>query len=209
MDSIHQNQSEHNRNDRDAAVRQIRTIVEKAPNCFFCTATALGEPGGNRPMNVREVDDEGNLWFLSAGDSYKNAQLARDPHVTLYFQGSTHSDFLYLSGPASISRDRDRIKDLWTPTIRNWFTEGVDDPRITVIKVTPTDGYYWDTKHGTAVAGIKILIGSMLGKAYDDSVEASLRVQRPTASVEKMHGKHACHGSLCRPSWMFFTSRGT
>ena len=28
------------------------------------------------------------------------------------------------------------------------------DPRITVIKVTPSDGYYWDTKHGNAVAGI-------------------------------------------------------
>ena len=27
-----------------------------------------------------------------------------------------------------------------------WFTEGVRDPRITVIKVTPEDGYYWDTK---------------------------------------------------------------
>ncbi|MDQ2693096.1 MAG: pyridoxamine 5'-phosphate oxidase family protein, partial [Chloroflexota bacterium] len=27
-----------------------------------------------------------------------------------------------------------------------WFTEGKDDPRVAAIKVTPTGGYYWDTK---------------------------------------------------------------
>jgi general stress protein 26 len=116
------------------------------------------------------------LWFLSADDSYKNAELARNPHVTLFFQGSPHSDFLYLKGDATISRDRAKIEELWTPTIGTWFTEGVDDPRITVIKVTPTEGYYWDTKHGNAVAGMKILIGSMIGKTLDDSIEGTVRM---------------------------------
>ena len=58
--------------------------------------------------------------------------------------------------------------------MKTWFTEGEDDPRITVIKVTPTDGYYWDTKHGTAIAGAKILVGAAIGKILDDSVEGQL-----------------------------------
>jgi general stress protein 26 len=44
--------------------------------------------------------------------------------------------------------------------IENWFTEGEDDPRITVIKVSPTQGYYWDNKHGNAVAFVKQLVGA-------------------------------------------------
>jgi general stress protein 26 len=60
--------------------------------------------------------------------------------------------------------------------IKTWFTEGKDDPRITVIQVTPTDGYYWDTKHGNFIAGIKILIGAATGKTLDDSVEGTVRV---------------------------------
>jgi hypothetical protein len=52
----------------------------------------------------------------------------------------------------------------------------VDDPRITVIKVAPVDGYYWDTKHGMAVAGVKMMIGAMLGKTLDDSIEGRLKV---------------------------------
>ena len=174
MDSINRQQPEQNHEDvhGDKAVERIRDVVDKTQTCFFCTA------GGQaaRPMNVREVDDSGNLWFLSADDSHKNAELSRDPSVTLYFQGSEHSDFLRLAGRATISRDKARIKQLWQPLIKTWFTGGVDDPRITVLKVEPSEGYYWDNKHGNAVAGLKMLIGAAVGKTLDDSIEGSVRV---------------------------------
>jgi general stress protein 26 len=178
MDSINRNQLEENHADLSGkeAIEQIRTIVKKAQTCFFCTAVSTGGSSGARPMSVQQVDDEGNLWFLSADDSHKNAELALDPSVKLYFQGSAHSDFLQLNGHAAISRDKEKIKELWEFVIKTWFTEGVDDPRITVIKVTPSEGYYWDTKHGNAVAGIKMLIGATIGRTMDDSIEGKLRV---------------------------------
>ncbi len=178
MDSINANQPEENRADlRGAdAVKQIKAIVEKVESCFFCTAVTTPGSSGARPMNVRQVDDRGNLWFLSSVDSHKNEEIAHDKEVTLYFQSSPHSDFLQLTGRATISSDKSTIKELWHPTIATWFTEGIDDPRITVIKVTPTHGYYWDTKHGNLVAGVKILIGSMIGKTLDDSIEGTLKV---------------------------------
>ena len=178
MDSINRNQSEENHQDLrgTAAVEKIKELVGKAKTCFFCTSTAAGESEGDRPMSVQQVDDEGNLWFLSASDSHKNREIARDPSVKLYFQGSPHSDFLQLNGTASISRDKAKIKELWEPIVKTWFTEGVDDPRITVIKVSPGSGYYWDTKHGMAVAGIKMLIGAATGKTMDDSIEGKLAV---------------------------------
>jgi general stress protein 26 len=178
MDSINQNQPETNHADLagSQAVEQIRAIVKKAQSCFFCTAVATPGSSGARPMSVQQVDDAGNLWFLSADDSHKNAELERDPTVTLYFQGSPHSDFLVLHGRATVSRDKAKIRELWEFVVKTWFTEGVDDPRITVIKVTPTDGYYWDTKHGNAVAGVKMLLGAAIGKTLDDSIEGALRV---------------------------------
>ena len=158
------------------AVKKIQDMVEDAENCFFCSAIATGDSNGDRPMNVRQVDDEGNLWFLSASDSRKTQELALHPSVRLYFQGSKHSDFMQLNGQAAVTRDRAKIQELWSPMIQTWFTEGQGDPRITVIKVSPTEGYYWDTKHGNAVAGAKILIGAMLKKTLDDSVEGKLDV---------------------------------
>ena len=178
MNSINENQPEKNREDLrgQAAVEKIREVVGKAKNCFFCTNVPAGEAQAARPMNVRQVDDAGDLWFLSASDSHTNEQVTRDPTVQLYFQGSPHSDFLHLTGRATVSTDRGKIKELWEPVLKTWFTGGLDDPRITVIRVTPTDGYYWDTKHGNVVAGIKMMIGAALGKTLDDSIEGELKV---------------------------------
>ena len=176
MDSINQNQPEENHRDLVGAdaVKQIKETVDSADTCFFVTATYSGASSGARPMNIRQVDDQGTLWFLSSSDSHKNAEIAVDPAVKLYLQGSTHSEFLHLSGHATISTDKEKIKELWTPILKTWFTEGEDDPRITAIKVTPLDNYYWDTKHGSAVAGIKILAGAVIGKTLDDSIEGKL-----------------------------------
>ena len=179
MNSIDKNQPERNEENLKAedAINKIKEIVKSAPNCFFCTGISSGASDGARPMNVREIDDQGNLWFLSADDSHKNKELTADHSVKLYFQGSEHSDFLQLNGEATILRDKAKIQELWEPIIKTWFTEGVDDPRITVIKVTPYDGYYWDTKHGNAIAGIKMLFGAMIGKTLDDSIHGRLEVQ--------------------------------
>lgn len=178
MDSINRNQPEDNRDDLSGpnAIAKIKELVKSAETCFFCTTVSTGESGGARPMNVRQVDDEGNLWFLSANDSHKNQEIAADPSVRLYLQGSPHSDFLHLNGHASVTTDKAKIKELWTPMVRTWFTGGVDDPRITAIKFTPTDGYYWDNKHGDTVAGIKMLIGAAVRKTLDDSIEGTIKV---------------------------------
>lgn len=178
MDSINRNQEEETRENLNAAgaAAKITEMVEKAETCFFCTAVSKGESGGVRPMNVLKTWKDGTLWFLSASDSHKNAEIAEDPDVTLYFQGSLYSDFLVLRGKASISTDKEKIRELWSKPLQTWFTEGVEDPRITVIEVKPVSGYYWDTKHGNAVAGIKVMIGSLLGKTMDDSIEGTISV---------------------------------
>lgn len=178
MDSINKNQPEDNHEDLRGkeAIERIRRMVEDGPSCFFCTAVQTFGSSGARPMSVQKVDDDGNLWFLSASDSHKNHELQTDPSVKLYFQGSAHSGFLMLAGRASISADRAKIEELWQPLFKTWFTGGVDDPRITVIKVSPSEGYYWDNKHGNVVAGVKMLIGAAIGKTLDDSIEGKLKV---------------------------------
>lgn len=177
MDSINRNQPEENRQDLAAAAagKKIKDLGEQASTCFFCTAIATGEAVQVRPMSVQKIDDDGTCWFLSAKDSHKNAELARDPKMQLLFQGSKHSDFVSLYGRGEISTDKQKIHELWQPLVKTWFTEGEDDPRITVIKFTPVEGYYWDTKHGNAVAFAKMAVGAAIGKTLDDSIEGKLQ----------------------------------
>lgn len=178
MDSINQQQPEENQRDlsNKDAIDKIKELAKKAESCFFCTKIQSGQPFETRPMSPQKIDDDGIFYFLSAVDSYKNAEIQENAHVQLLFQGGPHSDFLTLYGTASISADQEQIKELWDPILKVWFTEGVDDPRITVIRFEPSEGYYWDTKHGTAVAFIKQLAGAAIGKTIDDSIEGKLRV---------------------------------
>ena len=178
MNSINKNQEEQNIENfaGQEAVKKIRELIDKSGSCFFVTSTSLNNSHKSRPMSVQKTDDSGSIWFLSAKDSMKNMELAADTDVTLYFQGSSYSDFLELNGHAFVSEDRAKIEELWDPTVKAWFTEGKDDPRISVIQFIPKSGYYWDNKHGNTVAGIKVLISAISGKTMDDSIEGTLKV---------------------------------
>jgi general stress protein 26 len=176
MDSINQQQPEDNFENLEGndAWGKLKELAEKAESCFMCTAIKTGLPFNTRPMSPQKIDDNGDLWFLSANDSHKNANIKADPMVQLLFQASAHSGFLNVYGIAEITEDKAKIDELWDPILKVWFTEGKDDPRISVIKVSPTQGYYWDNKHGNAVAFVKMVAGAIIGKTLDDSVEGKL-----------------------------------
>lgn len=178
MDSINRQQPEENHLDLKGspAVEKLKELSNSSKSCFFCTHIRTGAPFDTRPMAVQQIDESGVCWFLSAADSHKNEHIQADPAVQLLFKGSDHSDFMTIYGRASVSRDKGKIKELWEPIMKTWFTDGIDDERITVIKVVPTDGYYWDTKHGQIVAFAKQLVGAVTGKTLDDSIEGKLKV---------------------------------
>lgn len=178
MDSINRQQPEDNYEDLQGAEakKKIKELAEKASTCFFCTSIDAEQPFVTRPMAVQKVDDDGAIWFLSANDSYKNRQITANPVVQLLFQGSSYSDFLHITGMATVSQDKQKIKELWNPFLKVWFTEGENDPRISVIKVDPVDGYYWDTKHNKIVVTVKRLVGALTGKTLDDSIEGRVSV---------------------------------
>jgi general stress protein 26 len=177
MDSINQQQEEENYKPLGGsdAGKKIKELAGKTKSCFFCTGITSNQPVSVRPMAVQKMDEGGNFWFLSSNDSHKNEHIQRDNKVQLLFQGSAHSDFLSVYGIATISTDKELIKELWEPILKTWFTGGVDDPRITVIKVDTSEGYYWDNKHGNAVAFAKMAAGAIMGKTLDDSMEGELR----------------------------------
>ena len=178
MDSINQQQPEKNHEDLIGAEagEKIKELAEKNNTCYFCTKITSGEPLRTRPMSAQKVGKDGSFWFLSSDDSHKNADIQADNRVQLLFQGSAHSDFLSVYGVATISKDKNLIKELWEPILKTWFTEGEDDPRITVIKVETREAYYWDNKHGDAVAFVKMAAGAIMGKTLDDSIEGNLTV---------------------------------
>lgn len=160
---------------RDAdAIKKIQELVKHNSMCLFTTQPDY-TPMPTRPMNTLEVDDEGNFWFLSAIDSNKNSEIHADHRVQLFFSNPADSEYMTVHGTAQISQNRRRIEELWHPLIKAWFTEGKDDPRISVIKVIPEGAYYWDTKNNKMVSMLKVMASAITGKTMDDSLEGRLK----------------------------------
>ena len=157
------------------AVEKIKDLATSAKVCMFTTQLSV-VPLTSVPMGTQEVDDEGNLYFLSGKTSHKNQHIQSDPRVQLFYTNTGSSEFLSVYGNATITTDKAEIEKLWTPIAKAWFTEGKDDPDLTVIKVAPEEAYYWDTKNGKAVTMLKILAGAITGKTMDGGVEGKLSV---------------------------------
>jgi general stress protein 26 len=157
----------------NSAVEKIKDLAENIKTCMFCTY--VGDKLNSRPMAAQKIDDEGNLWFLSDKRSEKNDEILANSKVELFFS-EPHDKFLTIHGTATISYDRAIIKELFTPIVKVWMPEGEDDPNLSVIKVVPNEGYYWNNKNGKVVAATKMAVAFVTGKTMDDGIEGNLKL---------------------------------
>ncbi|MCG9792189.1 pyridoxamine 5'-phosphate oxidase family protein [Flavobacterium algicola] len=156
-----------------SAAEKIKDLAEDIKTCMFCTYN--GDKLNSRPMSAQKIDDEGNLWFLSDKTSEKNEEILQNPKVELFFS-EPQNQFLTIHGHATISYDRDLIKELFTPIVKVWMPEGSDDPNLSVIKVVPKEGYYWNNKHNRIVAMAKMTTAFVTGQTMDDGIEGNLKL---------------------------------
>jgi len=156
-------------------IEKIRDLAKDADICLF-TTNLSSVPLTARPMSTAAVDDEGNIWFLSRMGSDKNNEISADSRVQLFYSNKSSSEYLSVFGSAEIIHNRGKIEELWTPIAKAWFTGGKDDPSVSIIKVTPQDAYYWDTKNNKMVSLIKIAVSAVTGKTMDGSVEGEIKI---------------------------------
>lgn len=159
------------------AVKKLKELSESARTCMFCTELST-LPNNARPMSLQECDQEGNLWFISSSDSNKNFEIKDDNRVQLYFMNNGSSEYLSIFGKAYIYTDKNTIEDKWSSFANAWFEEGKDDPKVTIIRLTPDETYYWDTKAGKFVSMVTFIASAVTGIKTDnsDGVEGNLTV---------------------------------
>lgn len=154
------------------AVSKIKEIAEAAKTCFF--STNIGNDTQSRPMALQAVDDNGNLWFLSDINSSKNIEIKADDYVELYFMNNSNYEYIFIKGNATEIRDKALIEKYWTNFANAWF-DGKDDPNVSLIRVIPSDGYYYETKENKLVAMSKMIFAAVTGQSIEDGgVEGKL-----------------------------------
>ena len=57
-------------------------------------------------MGTQKVYDQGNIWFFSEANSYKNREIKQDKHVQLFFSHTGKSTYLVVNGEAEVIIDK-------------------------------------------------------------------------------------------------------
>jgi len=97
--------------------------------------------------------DEDAIYFLGDARQHKDNEIERNPNVGLAFADG--QKFVSVTGHASVSQDKAKIKELWSPMVKAWW-DSPDDPNIRLLTVTPDDAEFWDGP-GKIIGTIKML----------------------------------------------------
>mgnify|MGYP002781071270 CR=1 FL=1 len=160
----------------NAAIEKMRELAGRAQVGFFQTYLKHA-PSHGRPMVAVKVDDAGRFWFFSKNNSRKNHEIRLSNKVQLIFSRPHSLEFLEVYGEARIVRDEKKMKELWTPSLRNWIPGGIEEPDTTLICVKPIEAHYWDTKHNTAVLLFKGVLGALTGITMNGDIEGKLKIK--------------------------------
>jgi general stress protein 26 len=132
---------QHTTSDTEAA----QTLHELIMGIRIAMLTTEGSDGElySRPMYVQQVEAGGDLWFATSQSSSLALQVRDEGRVLATFSGS--NGYVVVRGMGRITRDREKVRELWNPAMKAWFPDGPDDPDIALIRVEAERADYWDT----------------------------------------------------------------
>ena len=126
---------------------QIKLIADKSKSVKFGMFTTSDDTRTltSRPLTQQQVDSEGQIWFFVTDEAAYTRDLLNNPQVNVSFAEPGDSLYVSVCGRAELLKDRAKAEELWNPIVKAWFPGGLDDPHLSLIKVTIQSAEYWDS----------------------------------------------------------------
>ncbi len=152
------------------SLNKLRDLVN---GIKYSMLTTIDDDGQlySRPMTVQEFDEAGVIWFFTGRTTGQVAEIKKDQHVNLSFALPKDSRFVSIAGVAEVIDDIHKAKELWSPLLKAFFPQGLEDPNLTLLKVTPVSAEYWDSPSSTVVqllGAVKAIAAGEVFKSGDN-----------------------------------------
>jgi general stress protein 26 len=132
---------------------------------FAMLVTRDGDKLRSRPMAATVEPEHNAIYFLTDARRHKDEEIERDHHVNLAFADPSAQKYVSVSGLATVSNDRAKIRELFSIAAKAWW-DSADDPNIRVLQVAPDEAEYWDSP-GTIVSYVKMAVAAVSGSRPD------------------------------------------
>jgi len=139
-------------------------IIEEIKVAMLVTKGANGKNNG-RPMNTVQLDDDGHLWFFTNDYAGMVKEIAAFNEVYLSYAAPGKNTYMTINGMAELVADKAKMEMLWKPAYKIWFADGLADPNMLLLKITPIEVEYWDGPNKVAMA-VKMLKAFLSGEEF-------------------------------------------
>jgi general stress protein 26 len=150
-------------------LEKFYSAIESIDTAMMVTRRADGHLRARAMANQKRAGGA-DLWFVTREGSAKLADLAQDPHLNLSYYRDSNREWVSVSGTAIISRDRDKIRELYQPDWKVWFAEEGDplqgtpnDPRMVLIGVTVHAAEFLEVNKSRPVLLFELVKGWVTG----------------------------------------------
>ena len=128
----------------------------------------------SRAMATQKRADGADLWFVTLEGGGKLNDIASDPHINLSYYKDRTREWVSVSGIARITRDRQKIDELYAADWKAWFPkEGdprhgtADDPRMVLIAVDVHAAAFLEVNKPQPVVLYEVVKGFLTGTTPD------------------------------------------
>lgn len=131
----------------------VKELAEKIKDIRIAMLTTAEEDGTlrSRPMATQKDEFDGTLWFFTADDSPKADEVGHNHNVNLSYADPGKNLYVSVSGTGQVVHDRQKAEELWSPFVKAWFPDGLEDPRLALLKVDVEQAEYWDSPNSKLV----------------------------------------------------------
>ncbi len=150
----------------EKALKKLKDIVNDVNIAMMCT-TQKDNSIHSRPMATAGIDDDGTIWFFTNEGSEKVKEIENDNGLCLCYSEPKSNTYACVMGKAKAVDNKAKEKELWSPVLKAWFPKGLEDPNMTLIKVSPNHAEYWDANDSKMVVFFKLAKAAITGKSYD------------------------------------------
>ncbi len=119
----------------------------------------------SRPMWTQNKDFDGQLWFFTREHTPKVDEVERDEHLNLAYSDPSHDRFVSVSGTVKVVTDKEKILELWDPSLKAWFPQGLTDPDLALLRVDVLKAEYWDTPNSRMVQLVGFVKAVLTGES--------------------------------------------
>jgi len=150
--------------------KNIAILKEKVEAIRICLFTTFSEKDefSSRPMATAKVEEDGSIWFFTNEYSLKSKEISKENQVTLGYSSPSDNTYLTINGKAELVDDRVRKEAYFSAPVKAWFPDGIDDPRLILIKVTPATAEYWDGSSSKVVVAFNMIKAIVTGDQYEE-----------------------------------------